>query len=505
MGLISSLPSADLQSTAIYIACLPAGIILFTLIQRIYTSFFGPLRGVKGPWLARYTRLWEMFALYQGDFEKQNIALHKRHGKIVRIAPNKYTIDDPDAVRTIYGHGTKFTKTRFYEAFRMPDRSNLFAELDVKEHAMQRRRIASLYSLTNLLSYESFIDKCTAVLDDKFTKFAHEGRAVEMVEFLQFYAFDVIGAITAGNPFGLMTSERDSAGIITAIHHAMQYGGFTGLIPEAHPWIVRAAALFSRSGVSNNAVGAYIQAQISLRRAGVTPADKHDFLTKLLQLEAAGANTAFDTFNGCGSNIAAGSDTTAITLSAVLYHLLRAPRALAALRREIDAAAADGRVADPVTYAQAQDQLPYLQAVLKEALRVHPAVGQPLLRRVPPGGAVVAGRWFPEGAEVGVNPWVAHSNEEVFGADAAAFRPERWLEKGEGEEAKRMEGYFLAFGHGSRTCIGKHISLLEISKVIPQLVRKFDFELVEPEKEWETATAWFTKQKFHCYIKRRAE
>lgn len=78
----------------------------------------------------------------------------------------------------------------------MPDRSNLFAELDVKEHAMQRRRIASLYSLTNLLSYESFIDKCTAVLDDKFTKFAHEGRAVEMVEFLQFYAFDVIGAIT---------------------------------------------------------------------------------------------------------------------------------------------------------------------------------------------------------------------------------------------------------------------------------------------------------------------
>lgn len=63
----------------------------------------------------------------------------------------------------------------------------------------------------------------------------------------------------------------------------------------------------------------------------------------------------------------------------------------------------------------------------------------------------------------------------------------------------------VQFGHGSRTCIGKHISLLEISKVIPQLVRKFDFEFVEPEREWKTEMAWFCKQNYHCYIKARAE
>lgn len=74
--------------------------------------------------------------------------------------------------------------------------TNLFAERDVKDHSLQRRRIASLYSMTNLLSYESFIDKCTAVLQDKFLDLSHQSQKVEMVEMLQFYAFDVIGAIT---------------------------------------------------------------------------------------------------------------------------------------------------------------------------------------------------------------------------------------------------------------------------------------------------------------------
>jgi cytochrome P450 len=58
---------------------------------------------------------------------------------------------------------------------------------------------------------------------------------------------------------------------------------------------------------------------------------------------------------------------------------------------------------------------------------------------------------------------------------------------------------------GSRTCIGKNISLLEMTKLIPQLVRNFDFDLAEPGADWETVNVWFVKQtNFNCKIKLRA-
>ena len=57
-----------------------------------------------------------------------------------------------------------------------------------------------------------------------------------------------------------------------------------------------------------------------------------------------------------------------------------------------------------------------------------------------------------------------------------------------------MEKSWIPFGMGSRTCIGKHISLLEISKLIPTVVRKFDFELKMKGEEWETKEFWFAKQ-----------
>lgn len=57
---------------------------------------------------------------------------------------------------------------------------------------------------------------------------------------------------------------------------------------------------------------------------------------------------------------------------------------------------------------------------------------------------------------------------------------------------------------GSRTCIGKNISLLEMAKLIPQLVRNFDIELEQPDREWRTTNKWFVKQEgFFCRVRVR--
>ena len=123
-----------------------------------------------------------------------------------------------------------------------------------------------------------------------------------------------------------------------------------------------------------------------------------DFVTKFLQFHRDDPQrfTDYNILLGCLANVVAGSDTTAVTLSSVLYYLINSPSAMQKLRREIEHMVADGTLSDPVTFKEAQ-KMPYLQAVIKEGLRMHPATGMPLSRVVPKGGAKLAGRFVAEG------------------------------------------------------------------------------------------------------------
>ena len=168
------------------------------------------------------------------------------------------------------------------------------------------------------------------------------------------------------------------------------------------------------------------------------------------------------------SNIFAGSDTTAISTRAIIYHLLKNLSCKAKLVAELDAAREQGKLSFPVSLAQA-DSLPYLQAVMYEALRLHPAVGMSLPRVSPSTGATIAGKFIPAGTTVGANPWVIHRDPQVFGDDVETFRPERWVEKSESESQDGgkggygdMQRYFFAFGSGARMCLGRNISWMEM-------------------------------------------
>jgi len=169
-----------------------------------------------------------------------------------------------------------------------------------------------------------------------------------------------------------------------------------------------------------------------------------------------------------------------------------------------------------------------MDAVIREAMRMHPGVGMPLERRVPEGGLHVAGHYIPPGVMVGMNPWIVGANRGVYGQDAAVFRAERWLQE-EGETAEEYEARLqcmnscdLTFGGRSRICIGKNLALLEVYKVIPTLFSLYEvsvlwpnhvgkarcddgspeadihtshqIELADPKKEWKIQNSWFVRQ-----------
>lgn len=170
-----------------------------------------------------------------------------------------------------------------------------------------------------------------------------------------------------------------------------------GIFPELHPWIVRVRSLLSRGAPRFN-LGLFLKSQIDIFRAMDLDAKENSksepFVSKLSKLEVMGKVDQESFFDSCGANIAAGSDTTAISLSSLLWHVYRDPGVLRKLRDEIDHKEATGQLSDPVTFEESLD-MPYLQAVIREALRMHPAVGQLLARSVPETGLYLEGYYFP--------------------------------------------------------------------------------------------------------------
>jgi len=498
-----------------------AGIfIIVQIVVFLCRALTSPLRSVPGPFLARFGRIYYFVRVALGRWEREDIALHRRYGPVVRVGADLYSIDSPEVVKKVYSIGSKFPKSDWYDAWRHPDvnRLHLFPDRDMKRHADTRRRFQAMYSMSSLVSYEGYVDECAAIFRQRLTEFAYSGEAIDMAHWLQCYAFDVVGNITYSTRFGFMDRGEDVAGLMKALHSMLRYGTLVGVYASWHPLVFEIFGRLGLGGASGrNYLIKYVQERLDerklngLKTTGVKDENAPmDFLEKLMianQADPEKVTPAHVFLIGMG-NIIAGSDTTAVSLSTILYNLLKYPHTMKKLRQEIADFEDQGRCGKPdVSFRQSQD-MPYLQAVIKEALRICPATGLPLWRVVPEGGAEICGHYFPAGTTVGINTWCAHYNEDVFGPDAAIFRPESWLETEENgrERINNMEAYYMPFGLGSRTCIGRHISFLEMSKLIPQIVRDFDFELKDPDRPWTTENNWFiTPTNFRVAVKIRSQ
>ena len=235
-----------------------------------------------------------------------------------------------------------------------------------------------------------------------------------------------------------------------------------------------------------------------------------DFLDRFLDAGSSEKAPGYDLsliMNWTTANVIAGADTTAIGLRAILYYVLKSPPKKEKLLREIQSA----NLNRPVTWKESQ-QLPYLDACIKEAFRLHPAIGMGLEREVPASGLQLTdGYIVPAGTNVSINAWVLNRHA-VFGDDSEHFIPERWLQ----QEHENMDEYKertgamkhadLTFGAGSRSCPGKNISLLEIYKVIPTLFLEYDIGLVDESGEWTTVNRWLMRQEnIKCWLRRKSD
>jgi cytochrome P450 len=313
--------------------------------------------------------------------------------------------------------------------------------------------------------------------------------------------------------FGFMETASDVSNIIAGSWDWMKYASTIGQVPEYHKYLLGSIRLSSWLDKMSGAnpipiVVNLIQSCVAKYDAEIQAHGKTqrgDLLEYLREKTDAQGEKLPDTevVHHLLANLLAGADTTATGLRAVFYFLVKHPDVLAKLQGELDAARAAGRISETITYAQGTN-LPYLMAVIKEALRLHPVIGFPLERIVPAGGAVVAGRFLPAGTIVGVNTWVLHRHS-VFGAQPDVFLPERWLSASPAQ-LRAMEANWLVFGKGSRECVGKYIALMDLVKCVGQVCRGWELEWVGAEvrdkegkvvgrrEEWSVGCHQFARQ-----------
>ncbi|KAJ5220332.1 cytochrome P450 [Penicillium chermesinum] len=328
-------------------------------------------------------------------------------------------------------------------------------------------------------------------------RFSSTGEVCEMSDWINFFAWDVMSQLTFSQNLGILDAGSDYKGFLGRSAQTLDYFAPICQIPILDMF-------FDKNPIMRIGPPTFVWAnifsveQLQKRYQEANPTGHADFLSKFLEAKKKNPDLIDDNtvILYLLSNVLAGSDSTASTICAAIYHVLKNPAVHKRLCDELRGA----NLSMPAQWKEIQG-LKYLEAVMREAMRLNPGVGLILERVVPKGGFQLPdGRFVPEGTVVGMNPWVINRCD-VFGADTDSFVPERWLQRpGEADDAyharfTKMKATDFTFGAGSRACLGQYLSQLESYKLIATLFRTFDMELPRQEHEWQLTNKWFIRQK----------
>ncbi|KAL4783817.1 cytochrome P450 [Aspergillus varians] len=454
------------------------------------------LNHIPGPFIASLTNIVRRSWVTTGNAHLIHTDLHRKYGKVVRAGPNTVLVSDPTLIPSIYRFSEPYQKSEFYDALipyvkgkKIPD---VFGTRDEHLHRVMKQPIAAIYSMSNLVSFEPYVKSTIECFFSRLDMlYVATGDVCNFGLWLHLFASDVMGEITFSRRLGFLETGGDMENVM---ENNWKY--FVQAAPATQmPWLDyfwKRNPLLPSSAKPNPIIEfgvARIKERLQLSEKHPDRVNSRDFLSRFIAAKDKNCNISPDAImTWANSNIQAGSDTTAILLNALFYHLLKSPASLATLRAEIDNAAEKGHLSEIVTWKETRD-LPYLDACVKEAARLHPPISLPLERVVPDSGTEVNGILIPGGTRVAMNPWSVHRDQDAFGEDAETWRPERWL-CGD-DEAKRLYSSLLTFGGGHRSCLGKNISYLEIYKLVPSVLQRYEIELADPGAEWKVENRWF--------------
>ncbi|QKX64101.1 uncharacterized protein TRUGW13939_11274 [Talaromyces rugulosus] len=456
-------------------------ILAFSLVIR---EFLNPLSKIPGPWIAKYTDIYTTYQFLSGNKPRYVHSLHKKYGimaprisciefegstsnpvlpigPVVRVAPHEVDIADISAVKEIHRVGGKYLKSEFYDKIGHRGGRTLFNQTDPHLHAIRRKLLSAGMARANIVHLEPDVMQRIQLTMKRMQEENDHSGVIDVFKWWTFMAADVITELSFGQSF--QTTEHGlKTPLITTLQKQSFFMAVRTTFPSLLPWAqllplpllkeVQAGGqrIFHRA---SQAIGQYkrmVDSGLNTRRT---------LFSNLLKSETRELTEMEIIQEACGY-IAAGSDTTAITMTYLIWSVCRNQSIRDRLVTEVKG------LPDGFSEESVRD-LTYLNQVINEALRLHSAVPSALPRRVPPEGATLGGYYIPGGTTASTQAYTLHRDPVLFPA-SESFNPSRWE-----NPTKEMKAAFMPFGGGTRACIGIHLAWMELLLATTLFFRKF--------------------------------
>ncbi|KAI0482609.1 benzoate 4-monooxygenase cytochrome P450 [Xylariaceae sp. FL0804] len=430
-------------------------------------SPFHPLSRFPGPKRAACSYAYEAYQDWWlgGRYGKKIKEMHAKYGPIVRINPDELHCNDPLFTDEIYAAGGR-VRDKWQHQLNTggagPVSVTGFSTVPHELHRVRRVALSRFFSRQQVMRLEGEVDDFARRTAAKMLRFAG-GSSFDVKEAFNCFTADVISQYAFGEPMGFVDQDGWEPNFATWVksffksaymmrHNtpARRLAAYAPMMADYMGDDVKAVMRQMTTVIPN-----YVKAAIDNPENGRVFAEVME--SKMLSDE----EKSMYRLSGEGFNfLLAGTETTAASLTVITFHLLDKPRIYQKLMEALQ-----GVDPDKLKWTELE-QIPYLWALIHESLRMMPGVShrsariardEDLVYRSEDGRVEMV---IPRGTPIGMTSMINHWNEALF-PEPDVFRPERFL-LADGQPNYALEKRLIAFGRGTRDCIGRHLAYCEM-------------------------------------------
>ncbi|KAI3340200.1 cytochrome P450 [Ustulina deusta] len=454
------------EGSVLDITALRCLITLFVLVAAsypIYSLYLHPLSAYPGPKLAAITRMPYWIACLKGDQVRWLAKLHSQYGSVVRFGPDDLSYTDGRAWRDICLVPKGKKENAKEVGFHAPSANgvpNIVCQNDIAHHARLRRALLPAFSERALNAQEPLLQKYADLVIAR----SREATELDISKLMNFAMFDIMADFAFGESLHMLERGQYSEWV-AKVFNSIRVLPFVQMI-EYYPLLKKMFALIEPKAITKMRHDHFNHTVMRVNKRLNEGSEKQDLWDFILESETL---TLKEMHVNAELFMAAGTETTASLITGLIHYLMANQDKMKILTDEVRTRFRNSK---EITLGNVAP-LRYLNACIREAMRVYPPIPSGLPRIVAEGGNSILGKWVPAGTHVSVHQFSTYHSPQNF-KDPDKFVPERWL--GDPRYSDDNRDAHQPFSTGTRNCLGMNLAWHEIRLMLAKLVYEFDIE-----------------------------